>query len=69
MGWPFHARRRLRGVHLTCPDWEAGDGPEVRGSAAALALLMTGRATAALPMLDGPGVLRLSAPATRAARY
>ncbi|WP_280637388.1 maleylpyruvate isomerase family mycothiol-dependent enzyme [Nocardioides sp. W7] len=71
MGWPFHARRRLAGVRLRCDlepgtrgapqEWEVGGGPEVRGSAAALALLMTGRTAAALPMLHGPGVAGLGA--------
>jgi uncharacterized protein (TIGR03083 family) len=63
MGWPFYARRRLAGVHLQCRGdtgehivWEAGSGPLVRGSCGDLALLMTGRARAALPRLAGPGV-------------
>jgi|tagenome__1003787_1003787.scaffolds.fasta_scaffold20816034_2 uncharacterized protein (TIGR03083 family) len=63
MGWPFHARRRLAGVHLQCHGntaadlvWEAGSGPLVSGSAGELALLMTGRTGAALPELTGPGV-------------
>lgn len=65
MGWPFHARRRLAGVRLRgglegAAAWEAGEGAEVRGTPAALALLMTGRAAAALPMLHGPGVARLA---------
>ncbi|WP_166389143.1 maleylpyruvate isomerase family mycothiol-dependent enzyme [Nocardioides ochotonae] len=64
MGFPFHARRRLAGVRLCCADgtsWTAGEGPEVSGSAGALALLMTQRTTAALSMLQGPGVARLEA--------
>ena len=72
MGWPFHARRRFGGLHLVCdaetePDsetgtvWQAGSGPEVGGSAAALALLMTGRTSAAVGMLHGPGVRLLAA--------
>jgi uncharacterized protein (TIGR03083 family) len=63
MGWPFHARRRLAGVHLTClretgtdPLWQVGSGPSVSGSAGDLALLMTGRTSASLPRLTGPGV-------------
>ncbi|HTW16293.1 MAG TPA: maleylpyruvate isomerase family mycothiol-dependent enzyme [Nocardioides sp.] len=65
MGWPFHARRRLAGVRFraapeTPAGWAAGEGPEVRGTPAALALLMTGRTAAALPMLHGPGVARLA---------
>ena len=63
MGWPFHARRRLSGVRLCCEElaWEGGSGPEVVGSAGALALLMTGRTEAALSRLRGPGVATLSA--------
>lgn len=67
MGWPFHARRRLNGVHLLCEDttetdvvWEAGSGPQVCGSAGDLALLMTGRNAAALPRLHGPGLKTLA---------
>ncbi|TYB41271.1 maleylpyruvate isomerase family mycothiol-dependent enzyme [Actinomadura chibensis] len=58
IGFPFHARRRLRGVRLaaTDVDWTAGDGPEVAGPIAALLLLLTGRDGAALARLDGPGV-------------
>ena len=63
MGWPFHARRRIAGTRVECvglsdtsPVWEAGSGALVRGSAGALALLMTGRTDAALPSLSGPGV-------------
>jgi hypothetical protein len=61
MGWPFHARRRLRGLHLQATDgpWSAGDGAEVRGPLRALLLLLTGRTRAALPELTGPGVARL----------
>ncbi|NYD42613.1 maleylpyruvate isomerase family mycothiol-dependent enzyme [Nocardioides panaciterrulae] len=68
MGWPFRARRRLAGVRLECqgdatPElvWEAGSGPQVRGSAGDLALLMTGRIRAALPHLVGPGVEMIAA--------
>lgn|SRR5689334_15759840 len=46
MGWPFWARRRLRGTRLraTDTDWSAGDGDtEIQGPIAALLLLMTGR--------------------------
>jgi uncharacterized protein (TIGR03083 family) len=63
MGWPFHARRRLAGVHLQCHGatatdlvWEVGSGPLISGSAGDLALLMTGRTGPALPRLTGPGV-------------
>ena len=58
MGWPFWARRRLRGVRLlaTDTDWSAGVGVELRGPIKMLLLLLTGRTTAALPHLSGPGV-------------
>ncbi|MGI5241034.1 maleylpyruvate isomerase family mycothiol-dependent enzyme [Dactylosporangium sp. CA-139066] len=57
MGWPFWARRRLRGVRLvaTDADWSAGTGAEARGPIAALLLLLTGRTAAAAPRLSGPG--------------
>ena len=63
MGWPFWARRRLRGLRLEATDaeWAAGAGDAVRGPAVALLLLLTGRTGAALPRLGGPGVGRLSA--------
>lgn len=62
MGWPFWARRRLRGVRLHATDvaWRAGSGDEVRGPVQALLLLLTGRTGAALPALDGPGTTRLT---------
>lgn len=67
MGWPFHARRRRRGVSLLAEGggWLAGAGPEVHGSPADLLLLMTGRTDAALDRLHGPGVelLRQRTPA------
>lgn len=61
MGWPFWAKRRLRGVRLTATDsdWTAGDGPDVRGSAGALLLLLTGR-TVTMPELTGDGVALLT---------
>jgi hypothetical protein len=62
MGWPFWAKRKLRGLRLeaTDVDWTVGDGAVVRGPAQALLLLLTGRDAAALPALAGPGVARLS---------
>ena len=58
MGWPFWARRRLRGLRLRATDteWSAGAGAELRGSIRMLLLLLTGRTTTALPHLSGPGV-------------
>jgi uncharacterized protein (TIGR03083 family) len=57
MGWPFWARRRLRGVSLaaTDSDWHAGAGPAVRGSTAELLMLLAGRRYV-LARLTGPGV-------------
>ena len=62
MGWPFWARRRLRGLRLSATDveWAEGDGVEVRGPVQALLLLLTGRTGAALPHLTGSGVQRLT---------
>ncbi|GAA0743419.1 maleylpyruvate isomerase family mycothiol-dependent enzyme [Dactylosporangium roseum] len=61
MGWPFWARRRLRGVRLVATDvaWAAGDGLEVTGPIDAL-LLMTGRREAASARLSGAGVARVA---------
>lgn len=57
MGWPFWAKRRLRGFRLTATDvdWTVGEGAEINGPIAALLLLLTGR-PAALPRLTGEGV-------------
>jgi uncharacterized protein (TIGR03083 family) len=62
MGWPFWAKRRLRGLRLVATDttWSAGEGAEVRGPVQALLLLLTGRVGTALPHLDGPGVPQLA---------
>jgi len=61
MGWPFWAKRRLRGFRLEATDvaCAVGDGLAVRGPAQALLLLLTGRVAAALPSLHGDGVTRL----------
>jgi uncharacterized protein (TIGR03083 family) len=67
MGWPFWARRRLRGVRLvaTDSDWQAGAGPAVQGGTGDLLMLLTGRRHV-LPQLSGPGVAALGrAPAER----
>lgn len=62
MGWPFHARRRLRGLRLVATDgpFAAGAGAEVRGPTVALLLLATGRTAAAARDLTGPGTARLA---------
>jgi uncharacterized protein (TIGR03083 family) len=62
MGWPFWARRRLRGLELaaTDTDWVRGCGEPVRGPIRDLLLLLTGRTEAALPGLHGAGVRRLA---------
>jgi uncharacterized protein (TIGR03083 family) len=64
-GHPFHARRRLAGVHLVATDheWSRGEGGRVEGPIAAMMLLLTGR-MAALRQLSGPGVAGLQARAT-----
>jgi uncharacterized protein (TIGR03083 family) len=61
MGWPFWARRRLRGVRLvaTDSDWRAGAGAEVAGGTGDLLLLLTGRRQV-LAELSGPGVPQLA---------
>ena len=63
MGWPFNARRNLAGLTLraTDTDWTAGTGPEVAGDALSLLLLLTGRSTAVMDALHGPGVTALDA--------
>lgn len=63
MGWPFHARRRLRGYRLTATDtdWTAGDGLPVDGPITALLLLVTGR-TARRDELTGSGAQKLRRP-------
>jgi uncharacterized protein (TIGR03083 family) len=61
MGWPFWARRRLRGLELSATDtsWTRGRGEPVRGAVLDLLLLLTGRTEVAVPRLWGPGVARL----------
>jgi len=66
--WPLSmsiggsARKRIEGLHLVAEDldWSHGEGPEVRGSAEALMLVLTGR-----PVdpgeLTGPGAAQLHA--------
>jgi uncharacterized protein (TIGR03083 family) len=58
MGWPFWARRRLRGLRLVATDApvDVGAGAAVEGPLAALLLLVTGRTEAAARRLTGPGV-------------
>ncbi|MFE9651136.1 maleylpyruvate isomerase family mycothiol-dependent enzyme [Streptomyces sp. NPDC006365] len=68
MGFPFHARRRLRGYRLVATDvsWSAGSGAVISGPIATLLLLASGR-HAALSQLAGPGAtaLRTRTPADR----
>lgn len=74
MGWPFHARRRMRGVRLLSTDGPVDvgvrDGLVVQGRLADLLLLVTGRTDAALGRLAGEGVetLRSRLAATRGRR-
>lgn len=60
MGWPWWARRRLRGFRLvaTDVDWSIGAGTEVRGPIAAILLVLTGR-PAGLSSLTGEGAAAL----------
>ena len=62
LGFPFMARRRLRGLRLvaTDADWSRGTGDEVRGPITSLLLLSTGRRTP-YPDLTGPGADRARA--------
>ena len=57
MGWPFWARRRLRGTSLvaTDSDWRVGSGLPVCGTTGDLLLLVTGRRQV-VTQLTGPGV-------------
>lgn len=57
LGWPFAARKHLRGLRLVAvdADWAAGEGPLVEGPIGALPLLPAGRTTV-LPDLGGAGV-------------
>ncbi|MBX7449508.1 maleylpyruvate isomerase family mycothiol-dependent enzyme [Mycolicibacterium sp. 3033] len=54
--------RRTRGVRLVATDlnWSAGRGPEVRGPAEALLLVLTGRVEVVRDELGGPGLPDLS---------
>lgn len=67
MGWPFWAKRRLRGLRLTATDveWAVGAGAEVRGPISVLLLLLTGRVSAAAPLLSGVGVAQLTGAGAR----
>jgi uncharacterized protein (TIGR03083 family) len=66
MGWPFWARRRLRGFCLRATDveWSVGAGAEVCGPIEALLLLLTGRVVA-VDRLAGAGVEALVAERAR----
>jgi uncharacterized protein (TIGR03083 family) len=57
IGWLLGVDRSLKRFRYTATDvdWTAGSGPEVTGPAAALLLVLTGRA-AAIPQLSGAGV-------------
>ena len=66
-GWPlsraFSARQRLRGLELVAvdADWAVGHGLRVEGPVEALLLVLTGRSTAVLDRLSGPGAACLPA--------
>jgi uncharacterized protein (TIGR03083 family) len=65
MGWPFHARRRLRGLRLVATDApvDVGDqtGAWIEGRLADLLLLVTARTEAGLGRLRGAGTSQLQA--------
>ncbi|GAB3074935.1 maleylpyruvate isomerase family mycothiol-dependent enzyme [Pedococcus soli] len=63
MGWPFHARRRLRGFRLVATDGpvDVGEGIPIEGRVQDLLLLVTGRTAAAVPRLGGPGAAAVRA--------
>jgi uncharacterized protein (TIGR03083 family) len=62
MGWPFWAKRRLRGMRLTATDvdWAVGSGAELRGPIRGLLLLLSGRTATAAPLLSGAGLTYLA---------
>lgn len=62
IGFPFHARKKLRGFRLnaTDVDWAAGEGAEISGPIDAILPLLAGR-TATLPRLTGRGAAHLAA--------
>jgi len=66
MGWPFWAKRHLRGTRLTATDvdWSVGSGAEISGPIRVLLLLLTGRTSAAAPLLSGEGVTHLAGSTT-----
>jgi uncharacterized protein (TIGR03083 family) len=53
----FRAHKRIAGLRLSASDidWSLGDGPEVRGPAEALVMMMAGRSVA-IDELSGDGV-------------
>ncbi len=57
LGWPWFARRRLRGLRLVATDtgWTAGEGELVEGTTEALLLTVAHRPVA-LERLSGPGL-------------
>lgn len=65
--WPFtilvggSIRKRVEGVRLVADDldWSHGQGPEVRGSAEVVLLVLTGRPVGPHE-LTGPGAAQLS---------
>ncbi|MFD8491697.1 maleylpyruvate isomerase family mycothiol-dependent enzyme [Amycolatopsis sp. NPDC059657] len=63
IGFPFHAKKKLRGLRLktTDADWSGGDGELVEGPLRAILLLAAGRVDGALPDLSGDGVQALKA--------
>lgn len=62
IGFPFHARTKLRGFRLTAADidWTAGEGADVRGPVTAILPLLAGR-VGTVARLTGDGVPALAA--------
>ena len=62
MGWPFWAKRRLRGMRLTATDvdWSVGSGVDIHGPIRAVLVLLTGRTTTAAAMLTGDVMAQLA---------
>ncbi|WP_370948344.1 maleylpyruvate isomerase family mycothiol-dependent enzyme [Amycolatopsis sp. cg5] len=58
MGFPFNAKKKLKGFRLnaTDVDWTAGEGELIEGRVEDLLLLVSGRTEIALAQLSGDGI-------------
>ncbi|MFD8491698.1 maleylpyruvate isomerase family mycothiol-dependent enzyme [Amycolatopsis sp. NPDC059657] len=61
MGFPFNAKKKLKGFRLNAVDvsWSAGEGELIEGPVEDLLLLVSGRTEIALPHLSGDGAAAL----------